>query len=98
MEISSTHNTVNIDGNIKSISDFQNIKNALDALVAKHQSIVININDSISITSSVIGYFNKLILKDNIDLQLNVASKQLNELFDDLNLTGAFKVKTIFAL
>jgi hypothetical protein len=95
MEISSHDNIVNIDGNIKSISDFQNIKNTVDSIVAQHKKIVVNINDSISITSSVIGYFNKLILKDNIDLELNVASKQLIELFDDLNLTAAFKVRSI---
>lgn len=95
MEISSHDNLVNIDGNIKSISDFQNIKNTMDSITAKHKKLVVNINDSISITSSVIGYFNKLILKDNIDLELNVASKQLIELFDDLSLTAAFKVRSI---
>lgn len=95
MQITSLNNIININGNIKSIADFQDIKNAVDPIIAKHRTLFININDSISITSSVIGYFNKLILKDNINLQINVSSKQLVELFDDLNLSTTFKIKTI---
>jgi hypothetical protein len=95
MEISSRNNIVNIDGHIKSIPDFQNIKNTIDALTAKHRNIILNINDSISITSSVIGYLNKLVLKENITIELNVSTKQLIELFDDLNLTNTFKVRRI---
>jgi len=95
MEISSHNNIVDIDGNIKSISDFQNIKSVMDALITKHRTLVVNVNNSISITSSVIGYFNKLVLKDQINLELNISSKQLMELFDDLNLTTTFKIKVI---
>ncbi|MBU1927847.1 hypothetical protein KKG77_02475 [bacterium] len=95
MEVSSRGNIINIDGNIKSILDFQTIKNNIDTIIPQYKNIIVNINDSISITSSVIGYFNKLILKDNINLQINVSSKQLIELFDDLNLTSTFHVKSI---
>jgi hypothetical protein len=67
----------------------------LDTLSKTHKTIIINMLDSISITSSVIGYLNKLILKDKINLSINVGSSILKELFDDLNLTSLFHVKKV---
>jgi len=55
MEITSSSNTINISGNIKSINDFSEIKNLIDSVVTQHKSVTINIIDSLSITSSVIG-------------------------------------------
>lgn len=95
MQISSRNNIVNIDGNIKAITDFQEIKNTIDSITANNKSIIININDSISITSSVIGYFNKLVLKDNVKIEIHVGSPKLTELFDDLNLVSTFNIKTL---
>jgi 3-deoxy-D-manno-octulosonate 8-phosphate phosphatase KdsC-like HAD superfamily phosphatase len=91
MEISVTSNKATIQGNIKSISDFQEIKIAIDVLTSKYDVIVINIKDSLSITSSVIGYLNKLILKDNINISMKIGNSQLLELIDDLNLKSVFK-------
>lgn len=93
MEISVESNIVTITGNIKSISDFQVIKQALDKVVAHHKSVTINIINSLSITSSIIGYFNKLVLKDNIDLHMNIGDEQLLHLLDDLNLVSTFKAR-----
>ncbi|MCK9492559.1 MAG: hypothetical protein M0Q24_10785 [Sulfurimonas sp.] len=93
MEISSSANTIEITGNIKSISDFSKIKSLVDGVVASHKSVTINIVDSLSITSSVIGYFNKLILKDKINIDMRIGNKQLMELIDDLNLTSTFKAR-----
>ncbi|MEK6658696.1 MAG: hypothetical protein AABY36_03330 [Campylobacterota bacterium] len=93
MELEVSSNNLVIKGNIKSVSDFQNIKQSVDAMVAQHKHININIVDSLSITSSVIGYFNKLVLKDNIDLHMNVKNEQLLNLLDDLNLASTFKAK-----
>lgn len=93
MELKVSSNSLVIKGNIKSVSDFQNIKQSVDAMVAQHRNININIVDSLSITSSVIGYFNKLVLKDNIDLHMNVKNEQLLNLLDDLNLASTFKAK-----
>ena len=70
MEIKTSANKVVINGNIKSISDFQNIKTEVDAVAGAHRDITVEIVDSLSITSSVIGYFNKLILKDGITIHL----------------------------
>ena len=95
MEISVSSNTVVITGNIKTISDYQQIKENVDNLTKNHQHIIITIQDSISITSSVIGYLNKLVLKENIDVEIKVGNAQLIELFEDLNLVSLFKVKKV---
>lgn len=91
MEIRSSSGSVTITGNIKTIADFQIIKQTIDGVVAAHKLITINIVDSLSITSSVIGYFNKLVLKDNVDLRLNIGNEELFNLLDDLNLVSTFK-------
>ena len=93
MDISSSANIVKITGNIKSVGDFQSIKSTIDAIKGSTSTITLDIQDSISITSSVIGYLNKLVLKDSIDLNMKVANAQLMELLNDLNLTGTFKAK-----
>ncbi len=93
MELEVSSNTLVIKGNIKSINDFQNIKQRVDAMAVENKLININILDSLSITSSVIGYFNKLVLKDNIDIYMNVKNEQLLHLLDDLNLISTFKAK-----
>jgi hypothetical protein len=93
MELEVSSNTLVIKGNIKSINDFQNIKQRVDAMTVENKLININILDSLSITSSVIGYFNKLVLKDNIDIYMNVKNEQLLNLLEDLNLISTFKVK-----
>ena len=95
MEISTSAGTVTITGNIKTISDFQDIKSTLDTLVSSHKTIIINLVDSISLTSSVIGYFNKLILKDNINMRLNIGNNNLMELIKDLNLVSTLNAKKI---
>jgi hypothetical protein len=92
MEITTSGNTVTIKGNIKSVADYQEIRSTIDNIVfGGNNSITIYIVDSLSITSSVIGYFNKLVLKDKIDLSLKVGNQQLMELLNDLNLTSVFK-------
>jgi len=94
MEISTSGNTVTISGNIKSVSDYQTIKTSLDALI-RNSSIIINITDSISITSSVIGYFNKLVLKDKINIEMHIGNEQLMELLQDLNLASIFNARKV---
>ena len=93
MEISKSSNVVTIAGNIKSVSDFQSIKSTVDSLKNSTSTITLDIQDSISITSSVIGYLNKLVLKDSIDLNLKVGNEQLLHLLEDLNLTSVFKAR-----
>lgn len=93
MEISTASNIVTITGNVKSVSDFQALKSAIDGVISQHKNITINIKDSLSITSSVIGYLNKLVLKDKINIDMNVGNNQLLELLDELGLTSVFRAK-----
>jgi hypothetical protein len=95
MEISTSSNVFTIKGNIKTVNNYQSIKNSMDTLASQHKNITVNIDSSLSITSSVIGYFNKLILKDKINIQMNIGNEQLIELLDDLNLSTVFKVRKV---
>jgi len=95
MEISISSNRVIINGNIKSISDFQSIKENIDKLIVHNNNIVLEIKESLSITSSVIGYLNKLVLKDNIKISMLVNNSQLLELLNDLNLSSVFNARKV---
>ena len=88
MKITTSSNNITINGNIKSINDFQKIKNHLDEIIINHKTIIINVVNSLSITSSVIGYLNKLVLKDNIAIQMKIGDTQLLQLLDDLDLVN----------
>jgi len=93
MEIKTSSNYVTVEGNIKTVSDFQKIKQLLDTIITTNSTIVINIIDSLSMTSSVIGYLNKLVLKDNITIQMKIGNEKLLELISDLNLTSTFNAR-----
>jgi hypothetical protein len=93
MEITASSNTIKITGNIKSVSDYQKIKSTVDSVIATHGTIILDIRDSISITSSIIGYLNKLVLKDKIALSMRVGNGQLLELLEDLNLIELLGVR-----
>lgn len=95
MDISTSSNVVTINDNIKSVNDFQAIKSAIDKIIVTHKNVTLNIIDSISMTSSVIGYLNKIVLKDKINLTVNVGNAQLLELFEELNLSSTLKVHKI---
>jgi len=95
MEISSSANNVTINGNIKSVNDFQEIKMCLDRIKGLNSSITVHIVDSLSMTSSVIGYLNKLVLKDGVNLTMKVGNLQLMELLNDLNLSGTFNAQKV---
>lgn len=95
MDISVSNNTLTILGNIKSVADYQTIKSTVDRLANSNDNINIHIPESISITSSIIGYLNKLILKDKKNLTMSIGNDQLMELLEDLNLKTLFKAKKI---
>ncbi len=95
MEISVNSNTVTITGNIKKVSDFQSIKNSIEPIVQNNNRLVVKILDSLSLTSTTIGYLNKLVLKDNINIQVMTGNDKLYDLLEDLNLISTFKVKRV---
>ena len=95
MDISLNANRVVITGNIKSIQDYKTIKETLERVVENEKRVVVEIVDSISMTSSVIGYLNKLVQKDGIILELHVGSSTLIDLLKDLNLMELLRVRAL---
>jgi hypothetical protein len=93
MDISKSGNVVTITGNIKTVADYQTLKTAVDMVAEGNNDILIRIKDSISITSSIIGYFNKLILKDKINIEMIIGNAQLMELLEDLSLVSLFNAR-----
>ncbi|KJU84246.1 hypothetical protein MBAV_003560, partial [Candidatus Magnetobacterium bavaricum] len=57
------------------------------------RKITINIPQSLTMTSSVIGYLLKLVFEHKIDLSILVKDEKLFNLLDVLNLVAVFKVK-----
>jgi positive regulator of sigma E activity len=95
MNITVDPGIVTIMGNIKSVSDYQTIKAEIDKSVTAGSALTLKIPESISITSSVIGYFNKLVQKDKVNLNMQIGNEQLMELLDELNLKALFNAKRV---
>ena len=95
MQIETTgSNELSINGNIKSIEDGMAIKEAMNAL--KNQgakSIQVKIQDSFSMTSTVIGFLMKLVNIDQIRISLFVSDRRLYQLLEELSLVQAFNVR-----
>ncbi|MGD9808469.1 MAG: hypothetical protein AB7E76_12295 [Deferribacterales bacterium] len=94
MEIKATgKNVLEITGNIKSLDDYNKIKRESQSMVAHGEThITLNVVDSLSMVSSVIGYLIKMINVDGIHLTVNVWDERLYKLLDQLNLLDLFNV------
>jgi len=89
-------NELTISGNIKSIEDSMEIKNAINALQKKgSKSILLRIRDSFSMTSTVIGYLMKLVNLDNITISMVVGDERLYQLLEELSLVHSFNVRFV---
>ena len=85
-----------ITGNIKSIEDSIEIKEAINSLQKMGATkILIKIVDSFSMTSTVIGHLMKLVNLDNISVSLVVGDRRLYDLLDELGLVHIFNVLII---
>lgn len=85
-----------ITGEMKTIEDYSSIKAALMELVNNGvESVVIEIKESMTITSSIIGLFTKTVHGDGMKISLHVNSERLFNLLEDLNLITVFNVKKI---
>ncbi|KWT84111.1 hypothetical protein [Candidatus Magnetominusculus xianensis] len=95
MEIEKTTDTeAVITGHVKTIEDYTKIKQVINLMLAGDDiTITIKIPDSISITSSVIGYLLKLVFENKVDLRLLVREQKLYNLLEVLNLITVFKVQ-----
>jgi len=92
MTLTTESSDITIEGNIKSIDDFQTIKSAIDAVTEEYDRIDFIIKDSISMTSSVIGYINKIIQKDHILVTMTVSDIRLYTTLEHLGLLKIFNV------
>ena len=93
IEIESMGNKLKIRGNVKSISHYNDIKSSIDQMIQNQKDIVVELLDSISLTSLVIGYFTKIVNIDEVVLRLHIGDERLFELLDDLGLIQVFNVK-----
>jgi len=93
MDIRHNGNIVEVDGVIKTIGDSQALVVTIKE-AARSGSVIIKINDSFSLPSTVIGELLKM--KDTgTNIALEVKDDILYELLDDLNLISAFNVRRI---
>ena len=83
---------IKIEGVIKSVSDSQAIKDALNSC-GDIKSVNLEITDSFSITSSVIGFLLKKKQGDNVNLSIKVSDARIYELFQSLNLVEVLNVR-----
>lgn len=95
MEVKATGTAeVTVLGHIKSIEDYQKIKDTVKSLVSDgNKSIVVKIPDSMSMTSSVIGYFLKLINRDHVKISMLVKDERLYNILDAMKLIAVFDVQ-----
>ena len=94
MEIQRQGSEIVITGNIKNTSDYQSIKDNVNALVQSGaKSIIVKTPESFSMTSSVIGFFIKVIFQDKVSIHVYLKDDRLYSLLEDLNLIETFKVK-----
>lgn len=83
-----------IIGEVKSLDNYAEIKRVIQGYIETGEKIlIIDIVDSMMITSSIIGYFTKIIHADGMKLSIIVHGERLYELLEDLNLVVMFNVR-----
>lgn len=89
-------NNVSIKGNIKTFADYNEIKTHIQKLVNSGiNNLILQILDSYTITSSVIGYLFKLKNLNKITIHLHVRDERLYKILEELKLIEEFNVKKI---
>ncbi len=87
-------NVMRLGGDVKTIENYVELKRRLTEFIASgEKELTIEITDSMSINSSIIGFFTKIIHRDGISLSLKVHDKKLYSLLCDLNLIKFFNVR-----
>jgi len=92
MELACTGtNEITITGNIKTTGDYLAIrKMASDMVLGGAPALTLHINESLSMPSSVIGFFVKLANRDKVRLTMVIQDARLVELLEELNLSTVF--------
>lgn len=85
-----------IEGMIKGQDDYNEIKRVAQEMIEDNvPALHIKINESNSITSSVIGYLMKAVNKDKVSIHIEVKDLRLYKIFADLNLVEVFNIKKV---
>ena len=92
MQLARTSATeLTITGNIKTTADYLAIRKLVTELVdAGARSLTLTINESLSMPSSVIGFFVKLINRDKVPVTMLIQDPRLLELLEELSLGEMF--------
>ncbi len=89
--IKSLPKSIQIEGNIKSLNDLQEIKEAIKSYqLSKGDKFTIEIMDSFAMPSAMIGYLLRIIEQDKVKLTLVINDQRLTGLLEDLNLKEVF--------
>ena len=92
MELKTYGDTIEVNGVIKTISDAQEIIDAIKNV--QGNSLRLIVKDSFALPSSIIGYLIKK-SEEDVKIVVEVGSDILAELLDDLNLTKIFNVRKL---
>jgi len=96
MELACKGSELHITGNIKSVDDSLQIKDAIGGLLAQgHKSLQMRIADSVLLTSTAVGFLTKLVHQDNVKLSISVGDPRLYLLFEELHLVKKFNVRLL---
>lgn len=93
MKLETKDNTLMVYGMVKSFSDTQELKDAIEAIAQEHDSVVVDFIDAYSLASSVIGFLNKKIHADGVSIEVIARQEEFYELMQILSLTQTLKVK-----
>lgn len=95
MRIDTRESDLTILGNIGAMESSMEIKDAAEDLLfrTKAEALNINIADSCTISSTLIGFLLKIALVDRIRVSVNVGNESLFRLMEDLELTNVLNVK-----
>lgn len=89
-------NEVIITGNIKSGEDSIQIKTTINELLARgSRSIHLKIMDSLSMTSTMIGFLMKVVHQEKVHLLITVGDSRLYSLLEELSLVQQFNVHLV---
>ncbi len=92
MDIKVEGNNIIVNGLVRGNAEVDEIKSVATNLINSHKSIIILLESSYVIPSSLIGYLLKIIHDNKINVSIRVKQKELYELLDRLNLVSALRV------
>jgi hypothetical protein len=89
-------NEITITGNIKTTDDYLEIRKLVTAMVAGGAAaLTLHIHESLSMPSSVIGFFLKVASRDQVRLTMLIQDQRLLELLDELGLADLFGARLL---